>query len=333
MENLKFQFRQGILFAVIFGLISCHSPKKSASNEQNKEYKFYELKAVVNPTKSLIHQGDQYEAEIFLAAVGKTDNIQYFVEGQELETKQGKAYFNEAGYRIGTRVKNGYARVPTANGYQQFPFEIRYEVQRPYVDIVPVEMNVLYEGISNPMSIYVSGSEDIILHATEGLRLDSLGSGRYNAYVDGSTRQVKISAAVKKDGMTRLVGSQMFRVRKLPSPNVQLGGIMNTGAPVAKAVARANSTSLLAYLESSFPYSLKYRVTSFKFTHVSYEGVRTELEGKGHQLTKKMKKLIENSKSRDMIMFTEILVDHEDDDSKRIEGSNVEASPVVLQIK
>ncbi len=65
----------------------------------------------------------------------------------------------------------------------------------------------------------------------------------YNATVPASTnKEVTISASITRDGKTKTVGSQEFRVRSLPQPTAQLGGIPNDGLPKGKAAVSAQTS-------------------------------------------------------------------------------------------
>jgi hypothetical protein len=83
------------------------------------------------------------------------------------------------------------------------------------------------------MSISVPGfAASEVRISAPGLNLKSLGGGKYNAKVPNSTsKSVTITASISKDGKSKVVGSQKFRVRSLPQPRAQLGGIPNDGLP------------------------------------------------------------------------------------------------------
>ncbi len=230
--------------------------------------------------------------DTYAAIVGQNSN--YLMPGQELEITAGVGAFSKAAtptitiggqsYPIGAEGTAtaklspggvGSRTVPVVITYtdqdgnaQTIKKDIQYTVGMANASIALDEMNVLYVGYDNKVSIAASGGGDDKINAVitgGGGTLQKMGGGHYVAKVNSVTDDCKISVSV--DG--KVVGISQFRVRTIPQPIATVGGVLsneNMTAGQFKAQAGVG-----AYIKD-FPLNLKYNVTSFTLVADNSEG-------------------------------------------------------------
>lgn len=139
---------------------------------------------------------------------------------------------------------------------------VEYTVGQSSASIALDEMNVLYIGYNNKVSIAASGAgaDKVDARITGGGgSLQNLGGGKYIAKVNSVTDDCKITVFV--DG--KAAGQSVFRVRTIPQPVGTVGGFAS-GDNVNAGAFKAQS-GVGAYIKD-FPLNLKYSVVSFTIT-------------------------------------------------------------------
>ena len=201
-----------------------------------KQFNFDTIVTKVIPNSNYVLLGEDYKADVFLAAFSTTQNPEILI-GEYDTTKNDLASVIDS-----IPVKNGLGQyqVPTTRegifsyegvlklkkeggGVENFPFKSEYIVAKPSLVVSPDKMNVFYIGPKNPVSISVPGvaSENIKATITgSGNRITKLSNGKYEVKLaTGSPKNVKVNvSAVMSDGETRSMGSMPFVVKKLPKP-------------------------------------------------------------------------------------------------------------------
>lgn len=229
--------------------------------------------------------------DTYAAIVGQ--NSTYLMPGQELEITAGVGAFSKAALpnitiggqnvEIGTEGTASSKLIPTGLGTHTVPVKITYTDQdgNPQVieknieytvgqanaSIALDEMNVLYIGYDNKVTIAASGAGDDKIQATisGGGSLTKLGGGKYIAKVNTVTDDCKITVSV--DG--KVAGVSQFRVRTIPRPVATVGGF-ESGDNVNAGAFRAQA-GVGAYIKD-FPLNLKYTVVSFTLTADNADG-------------------------------------------------------------
>lgn len=162
---------------------------------------------------------------------------------------------------------------------------------QPFGTAVLTEMNVVYEGIDNPLAIRTPGySQSEISLKVEGAILKSQTPGRYNLRAKHGAKKCSIKIYVKVDNTLRLIGGEYFRIRKLPTPIAQLGGIPNNGLPQSKAVVAAQ-INLLSTYGPGFAYNLMNRITAYKAKVITAESVYA-FQNEGSYIKSEMREVI-----------------------------------------
>jgi gliding motility-associated protein GldM len=305
---------------------------------------FNELSAEVTAPKSYLPVGKSFQANIFVAASSSEPNFEVFIgrlvkekfnkddqgkiektftsgkdlfflgDYKEVPIVKGKAKFEELTSGVGQKSYEGLIRVkkPTG-GYDIFPFEFDYEVApKSSFSVSPTAMNVLYIGLDNPLSITVSGSEDRNVTAvmTKGNILRKDGNWVANVTEQGKT-SIDVYGII--DGEKKKIGSQNFRVKRVPDPVATLNGKIYHNT-VTKS--RAKSHTGLTALMDNFVFNVRYKVVGYDFSLRTSSDVFTEPKVRGALFSKEVKKYIKNAKTNDIIYFTNIVVKGPDGNRK-----------------
>ncbi len=177
-----------------------------------------QLDAFVIPNSKHIIRGGKYSANIVLAAIDTTQRPNIYINDKQLPTDNKGLYEVFCG-STGVFDFNGYLEVPHGDGTTtRHDFSSSYTVVEPSATVSATMMNVLYAGISNPISISVPGIPNQAIQAT-------MSNGTLTRTADGwEARPAKvgeeavISVTATIDGHTQQVAGMTFRVRKLPDP-------------------------------------------------------------------------------------------------------------------
>jgi len=145
------------------------------------------LSPKVIPNSTVVTNGSNYEADIFLAATSSTLAPDVFVgatydstskkcvgcDGTAIPTVGGYAHWTQQSAGEGERKWGGVIRVKKGDGTMDYyPFNTSYIAQKPTSVVAADKMNVLFIGLDNPVSISVPGvSADKIKPAPEGAGL------------------------------------------------------------------------------------------------------------------------------------------------------------------
>ncbi len=226
-----------------------------------KSIKVTDVKAIVMPKSTFVAQGDEYEAQVFLAAYDDTQNPEFTLNGEAIPAENinsGIATIKIPASGIGVTEFSGEILLPGSDSAEVFTGA--FTVAPPTAVISPTAMNVLYRQVKNPLEISVPGVQPSQL-VVSGPGL----SGSNGNYVADITRvsgtEVTISVGVKEeDGSTRSVGSKKFRIKGLPRAEAQIYRTSDSGPYSASAINNAEIQA--AY--PNFAFDLSLQVTAFE---------------------------------------------------------------------
>lgn len=226
-------------------------------------FKFNKLGARILPKSTYVLEGDQFEAEIYLAAEDTTQDPEIFVGNTKLSLKDGMGIYRVTASEVGTFPWSGKINFKNPDGnIVSYPFKGEYQVGKPSVTISPTKMNVFYLGIPNPVKVSVPGvaSENLEVSVTNG-RIEKSGSDFlvYPSKVDVLGKNTSISVMATLNGEKRSMGSMVFRVKEVPTPIATIGG--KNGGNLRKEELMAEE-GIFADLKD-FDFDLKFRVTQF----------------------------------------------------------------------
>ncbi|MBP7260868.1 MAG: gliding motility protein GldM, partial [Bacteroidia bacterium] len=206
------------------------------------EVSFDQLRAAVIPTKgTFILIGNQYEADIFIAASSSKQDAEILVDGAKVPVEGGIGKYKISPSSEGEGKKKVIINVKDPSG-KMVPYEseITYTAFKGVATISADKMNVLYVGLENPVSVSVPGTspDQLIVTASGGAKLSG-SKGKYNISLSpGGAREVEISASIKsKDGSVKKIESKKYRVKDVPSPTPMIGAISNPTASASEIKA------------------------------------------------------------------------------------------------
>lgn len=135
------------------------------------DFKFDTLAAkVIAP--SVVFFGDEYKAQIFVAAFSTTQNPTVMlgkvdttvnrivgpIDSSSVKVDKGVGIYSVKATTEGLREYSGLIKVKAPSGQiLSYPFKSEYMVMKTGVVVSPTKMNVLYRGVKNPISISVPG--------------------------------------------------------------------------------------------------------------------------------------------------------------------------------
>ena len=224
----------------------------------------------LSASKSAFYAGEKYDGKII---VSKTDNsstpvrAELTLDGRKLA--EGKDYRLEAG-GIQLLIGAGAAGDHKVEGqmfFMQDGEEIPVKVgsafatiTKPNAAVIAADkMNVVYRGVSNPMTISIPGVPDNKVSASApGL---SKRSGSKYVMNPGKGRTVKITASgVLPDGQ-RISTPAEFRIKDIPRPS----GAVRGEAGSIKMPRRNLEVSTVSAMLEDFDFDLNLSVSGFKF--------------------------------------------------------------------
>ncbi len=277
--------------------------------------------------------------DAYAAIVGQ--NSTYLMPGQNIEIKAGVGAFSKAArpsVSIGNQsvplTDSGFARLSLpagANGPHIIPvtiaydnqitgkketvrYDVQYTVGSANTSIGLPEMNVLYVGWPNQVSIAASGAGDDRVTATiQCGTITKKGGGMYVANVTGQSDNCLVNVMV--DG--KVVGSQSFRVRNIPDPVATVGGVMsNENMPAGQFRAQSGVGAFI----KDFPLKLQYTVTSFTLTADDENGDIQEAPCQGNTWSPKALSIIKGLTAGRTVTIDNIRATGPDGKNRKIPG-------------
>lgn len=311
------------------------------------DFKFTDLTAKIIAPTSYILNGQQYKADIFLAAFNSTQQPEIFLgplggfkknpdgsydkvdakPGQDLpagysntmlKAEGGFGKYTATGAGVGEKNYGGIIRVknPTG-GYAFYPFEGKYQTAPKAVVVSPTKMNVLYIGVDNPMEISVPGvGQGDVAAAMEGagtLSKDPANPAQYIAKVT-AVGKCKIAVSAKIDGKMTPMDAKEFRIKRIPDPVPTLGGKLRGGNTQPGAI---KSQSGVVPLLENFDFEARFNVQSFQMVFSSKGEILKE-EVTGPLFNAKMKAFLDRAKPKDIIFIDEIKVVGPDNQPRKL---------------
>ncbi len=232
------------------------------SNIDLKDIRVNKLSAFVIPESKTVISGDQFSAQIVMAAVDTTKQPEIYVGGRLIS---GNTYRFTAG-GVGEHSFGGYITMRNGNGdVIRRDFTQKYTVVAPSATVSADLMNVLYAGYDNPISVSIPGVPlNNVSASMTGGGFRSIGMGRYIAHPSAVGQDVTITVAANQEGRSRQMGKFTFHVRKLPDPAayIQIGTDRFREGGLAKA-SLMNAPGIKAAIDDGI-LDIQFKVISFE---------------------------------------------------------------------
>lgn len=301
----------------------------------SSDFKFESVKARVIQKSDFIIKGQNYEAEIFIAAAdtSKAFDVKYFMgtddynkakgEPVKLNSKEGKVILSFPATTVGVQKYAGRIEIPRPDGTMAFyDFNESFQVAPPSVTVAPINMMVMYEELQNPISVSAPGftSDDITINVEGGKYTKGATNGDYFVEVNKGAKLVKVHVSAKDDnGKMVDMGYQEFRVKMVPDPVVKIGDI--TGGKVDKEVLLSIGRVMAVMKDFDFK-DFNYTVDSY--TVSTYRGTFIDKQNKGPKFNDEVIALISNAQTGQRIQFQDICVKSPKGEIRNVGSINVQ---------
>ena len=289
-----------------------------------EDWKFDEIKAKVIAKSKYVFLGEEYQADILVAAYDSKSNpnVRYvlgsdtllasnFKNATPLEGDQGKVTLKLAGSSEGLKKFAGIIKIVKPTGDTMvFHFKDEFIVAKPGLTISPTKMNVFYIGVENPVDISVPGGPEKVVPVISAGRIRAEGKAWIVSDLPKGTKEAVVSVNAVFAGKSKAMGSMTFRLKRVPDPVAKVAG--KSDGFISKSLLLA-SPYLVPEMPVGFDFDLKYVVTSF--TYVSeVSGDIISLKVVGNRLTPEIIKMINDAKKNKRVWFEDINVKGPDGD-------------------
>lgn len=310
-------------------------------------FKFNKLVPTVITPSTYVIQGNEYNAEIFIAATDTTQVPEVLV-GRYEETvnaagqtdyqmvgnyqtlpvdDRGRGVYKQRGTTVGPKTYGGLIRMKAPDGGTvSFPFEASYSVNAPNVAVEPTAMNVFYVGIDNPVNISVPGAEPdkVTVRMTNGsIKKGKVENyrGNYIVLPTAAGREAKVSVSANMNGEMVNFPPITFRCKNVPDPVAVLDGKSEGAIQKARLLAQ----SIIVAEMRDFEFDITWTVTGFKVS-ATIRGYTQDAVSSSNRITQEQKDLLGNLSRNATFSITEIKAVGPGGQTKNL-------NPIVLKIQ
>ena len=269
------------------------------------DFKFDTLAPRIIAPTSYVIIGQDYKADVFLAAMSSTSDPEVIVGGRTLPVEAGVGKFTAHPTTEGEQKWAGIIRIKKPdNTYQTYNFESSYVAAKSSATVSADKMNVVYIGVDNPMSISVPGvAADKVKYTSTGLTLTADPKSGKGHFIGRATTVgeaiVKVSAEFTSGKPPMPLGEYKFRVKKIPNPVAKIAG--KKEGSIAKNVLAAQS-AIIPEMEN-FDFDLFSKVKSFRMSRYGKGRDPIEKSSEGNVLTQEMRDVIGQCRAGDKVLF------------------------------
>jgi len=309
------------------------------------DIKFSDVTYAAVPLQSYVLKGDEFQAEIFLAAYNKNSTTKIYPGGEytgdrPTETQvgpgasgegivsnaEGKCIFktNTGGLSLGQHGFKGQLSY-MKNGKEEF---INYyippiTVGTPALVVSPVNMNVFYRGLDNPVEVSVPGVDPSALKVSMegGAITGPAGDGTYNVR-PGESKEATINVTATINGKPTAMPGKKFRIKRIPDPVPSFGGKKPYDSTISQGDA-AVASGVRAEMEG-FDFPVTAEVKSFMVTLVT-GGQLKEYPCTGKLMSADASAAIKKMKKGEKIFIEQIMC-------KMPDGVDRKLAPITLKL-
>jgi gliding motility-associated protein GldM len=299
------------------------------------DFKFDTLAAKVVAPTSYVLTGNEYTADLFVAAFSTTQDPQIWLGEVDSVTNKIKGTVDSTSVKVfrgigtytiktggeGLQKYTGLIRVKSPdNSYKSYPFRSQYMVARPAASVSPDKMNVFYIGVDNPVTITAAGvaPSDLSPSLQGGTLSKSSGPGQYIVRVSGGTLAT-VNVGAKINGNNQNMGSFKFRVKRVPDPVAFFAG--KKGDDKISKGELNSAQGVMAKLEN-FDFDLKFDIKSFDITMNINGGIATA-SSNSNRITPEQATMLKNAKTGTRVFFENVRALGPDGTVRKIPGVNL----------
>ena len=264
-----------------------------------QDYKANYIQAYVIPKSSYVMRGDQFEAQIILAAVDTTDKPQYFVDNVQLGED---GIYRAPASSVGEHTFSGIIKYRKGRRINEAPFTSSYVVGEPSASVMNEDLNIIYRDFDNRYIISVPGvSESQLKVNVNGAKVSRSGKF-YIMRPNADAKTVKVTVLADMNGRQVTMGEKNFKVQKLPTPSPYFmdGGKMVNSSSTARKSLNKNTILEIGYGEDGL-LEVGFEITSFD-TYI----LRKTGKSSGNKFSAAQLKQIGQLKSGDLVLVQNI---------------------------
>ena len=262
------------------------------------DFKFSDISVAVVPVTQYVVRGDEYSAEIFLAAYDPTQRPVLTIGGSTFEAgDDGKIRYTALAGTTGSVNVAGNIDFMGPDGMTTRPVSFEYSVVEPLAVASATKMNVFYRGVDNPIIVAAAGAQmDKVETRVSNGTITQRGNEYYVRPGTGNTCNITILV----DG--RQMGVSQFRVKDVPTPNPSLDGIAGRVASRGELMA---SQGVLARMPVDFDFDLNFTVTSFVVS-ATVNNYTQEESSSNQYFTERQKQIFNSMRPNQRVLITDI---------------------------
>ncbi|CAM4141106.1 type IX secretion system motor protein PorM/GldM [Zobellia nedashkovskayae] len=303
--------------------------KRMLEGELTSQVSLKNFATSLQASKSAFYSGEKYDGKIIIS---KTDNsstpvkAELTLDGRKLS--EGSDYKLEAG-GVKMLIGAGSAGDHTVEGTlyfkqdgEEIPVEVKNSfatISKPNAALIAADkMNVVYRGVSNPMSISIPGIPNNKVSA----RAPGLKSVSGSKYImnPGTGRTVTITASGTLPDGQGVSSKSEFRIKDIPRPS---GSVSKQTGSTKMPRSNMEIATIGAMLED-FDFDLNLKVSGFKFKVPGQPTVSVN----GSRLNANAKSALKRAKRGDAVQIFDIQAYITNNKSYKLK----KVSPVVVEI-
>ena len=263
------------------------------------DFKANDIRAYVIPKSSYVIRGDQYEAQIILAAVDSTAKPDYVVNDVELGEH---AIYRCTATGSGEQHYTGIVRYRQGRDTVSLPFSAAFTVGEPSASVMNEDLNIIYRDFDNRYVVSAPGMTDNQLKVNV-VGADVKRQGKfYILRPKADAKTVKVTVLADMNGRMATMGEKTFKVQRLPQPMpyfVDGGKQVNSNSTPRKSLNK-NTVLEIGYGEDGL-LEVPFEITGFD-TYI----LRKTGKSSGNKFSAAQLKLIGQLKSGDMVLVQNI---------------------------
>ena len=282
------------------------------------------FEAIVVADKTAYFSGEKFTGKIVLGKKDKTlKAFKVIVNGKELDAEsmqEGQTVLDFPAGNVGQQDIKGEFQFKEGDSIITIPIESQYSViPQPNSAVISADkMNVVYRGVTNPMTISIPGVPTINASAP-GLKKGS-GTGKYSMVVTTlKQREVKINVSGNLNGK-KISSSKTFRIKDIPRP---VGTVRGEDGAV-KMGKSSLAISTVGAILPDFDFNLKLNVSGFKIKVPGQPTVRVS----GSKLNSQARSALKKAKRGESVQIFDINAKLATGGSYRVK----KVSPVIVEL-
>ncbi len=270
------------------------------------DFKVNVLEAVVIPNTSYVFKGQEYRAEIFLAAYDSTKMPKVVLNnGTELDVMGGKGIYSTVSNSTGMKQWGGIIQLENDGMIIEREFNAEFEVAEANATISATAMNVFYRGVPNPVAISAGGvaERDVVAQISSG-SINRTGAGEYIVKPGSKGDKATVSVYANVDGSRKLMNRMDFRVKDLPTPNAIVKGVK--GPEGNLTLGQLSSLKEVRAEAEDFLFDVKYQVLSFTVAFQGSGGIWNYEKSASGNFTSRQKDIFRQLRAGQRVMIEKI---------------------------